>query len=593
MKQIIKIPSEVIYVNEMTNTLPSGILSKGKTGVGVTSLALTNHENYIIAVPFIALIENKLEQYPKDSILGIYSKICLESEIKNYLKKPLQPKKFLVTYDSLPYLLDVLGSKVCEYKLLIDEYHLLFLQYSFRKQAIKGVLDNYSRCKDATFVSATPLEEEFILNELRDLPHTEYVWERETTVKVISVKCRKGVISTVINLIERFLDGEIEGNAYFFINSVSLIKDIIDLTVPLNSNNCRAIYSKNNPTKISIKRGSVSDEPRLINFVTSCCFEGCDIYDPDGKIYVVSDGKKSTTLVDISTSFQQIVGRIRNTKYWDTIHHIFTETRYYGISSYQDFVQISNQEIVEGNALQKTVNTLPEFMRNKLDTSCPYVLKDKNLQFNFDSNLVRLDLFNYKLTSCIYNLQANVQKELEKYSYNVQLDLDRAESEVIIADLLADNFRDVVQQLKEFYPPNGKPILRDQLDLQYTAFRRYPYLKVVIDVLGYDYIESQNYKTDKVKRKSRQLIPLSVDELIMEELRDNFFIQFRGTMSNNELVCLLDDIYKSLDICLKAKANHIEKYYHAKKTTYWDKSLKKRVNGYNLIKPKLKGKNLF
>ncbi|MFR4024465.1 MAG: hypothetical protein ACLTZY_00300 [Alistipes indistinctus] len=46
--------------------------------------------------------------------------------------------------------------------------------------------------------------------------------------------------------------------------------------------------------------GQPSDPVKKINFYTSTCFEGCDIYDENGVTFIVSDGNKSHTLLDIS-----------------------------------------------------------------------------------------------------------------------------------------------------------------------------------------------------------------------------------------------------------------------------------------------------
>lgn len=61
--------------------------------------------------------------------------------------------------------------------------------------------------------------------------------------------------------------------------------------------------------------GQPSDPVKKINFYTSTCFEGCDIYDENGVTFIVSDGNKSHTLLDISTLFTQICGRLRDSKY--------------------------------------------------------------------------------------------------------------------------------------------------------------------------------------------------------------------------------------------------------------------------------------
>jgi len=152
--------------------------------------------------------------------------------------------------------------------------------------------------------------------------------------------------------------------------------------------------------------------------------------------------------------------------------------------------------------------------------------------------------------------------------------------------LLRSSFENSILQLKDLYPSCNQVLSKEQEKFIEGVFYKYPYLKVVIDQLGYDYIKNQNYKTDKIKRKSRQLIPLSVDELIMKKLQNEFSTKPERTFGYRELICLLKSIYKSLGVDIKPKAVHIEKYYHAKKTTYWDKSIKKRISGYILIKPK-------
>lgn len=78
--------------------LPKGILNKGVTGCGATSVAIEDEHKTIICSPRINLILNKHEQYA--GTLAVYGKVT-ENEIKNYLEQTDKPK-ILVTYDSLP-----------------------------------------------------------------------------------------------------------------------------------------------------------------------------------------------------------------------------------------------------------------------------------------------------------------------------------------------------------------------------------------------------------------------------------------------------------------------------------------------------------
>ena len=76
--------------------LPFGILNKGKTGCGGTTVAIESPYNYIIFMPTIELINNKLSQYNElhkktysnkendneISLLGVYGNIAkIKSEI--------------------------------------------------------------------------------------------------------------------------------------------------------------------------------------------------------------------------------------------------------------------------------------------------------------------------------------------------------------------------------------------------------------------------------------------------------------------------------------------------------------------------------
>jgi hypothetical protein len=46
----------------------------------------------------------------------------------------------------------------------------LFIQYSFRNKAIKSLLAIAANFERVTYMSATPTEQEFILEELKDFP---------------------------------------------------------------------------------------------------------------------------------------------------------------------------------------------------------------------------------------------------------------------------------------------------------------------------------------------------------------------------------------------------------------------------------------
>ena len=148
------------------------------------------------------------------------------------------------------------------------------------------------------------------------------------------------------NIINDFIAGKIFGNCHIFINSVDSIAALIK-ACNLTDDNCRVIFSKNNSKYKNscqgVTNGETTDPVKKINLYTSTCFEGCDLCDEEGKIYIVSDGAKSQTLYDISTQIRQIAGRIRNTKYSE-ITHLYKSTRYNEDLTYEQYKSVVLEE---------------------------------------------------------------------------------------------------------------------------------------------------------------------------------------------------------------------------------------------------------
>ncbi len=188
-------------------------------------------------------------------------------------------------------------------------------------------------------MTATPNEPEFILDELKDIPLVvaPFVMEeiRIQNKKTFQVK------ATTKKLIIDYLENRLQ-NAHIFCNSLEIISSLIK-ECSLNNENCRAVWSLGNEhykNKVQgIIRSKVGEPAKKINFYTSSCFEGLDMFDIEGQYIIVSDGRTAHTLNDISTSFRQILGRIRDTKYRSSAIHIFKETRYSEFSTYDEYKQ--------------------------------------------------------------------------------------------------------------------------------------------------------------------------------------------------------------------------------------------------------------
>ena len=477
------VKSEYNYLSEIPNfKLPSKVLiNKGKVGCGGTTVALTDSRDTIVCVPFVNLIKNKCKQ--NKEVLGVYSGVTVD-KINEYVETH-KIKKIMCTYDQLPRLASVVGYN---YFLLVDELHLLFLQYIFRDTAIRGVLNEYKNFKDWAFLTATPIESEFMLDELKDIPVYNIEWESKREITVEAVKC-DSVKSTIASIIEKFLNNEIEGNAHIFVNSVKFIATMIKY-FDFEETQCRAIWSKNNKEYknycAGIPNSDTLSKPKKINFYTSTCFEGCDLYDENGKIFIVSDSSKAQTLLDISTSIRQIAGRIRNTKY-DKIYHLFSNTRYNTDLSYEEFKEYALNEAEEAKKYASRINSDAELLKGTKSSEYVYLYKNEN-GFEFDKNLILIDIFNYKNNNT-YSLSVNMLNEYAKNNIKVNLTSDDKKIKIASKTITWKEYVKRYCELKksEYY-------IGEELEL---IEEKYPFIKAAYELFGDTIVDM---RIDNVKR---------------------------------------------------------------------------------------------
>lgn len=572
MDYTIKIPSGTKYLSDCLADLPVNCLfSKNSVGSGGTTIALKNQIDYIICVPFVSLIQNKMAQTP--NVFGIFKGFKVK-ELKAYLADENIPvKKIMVTYDSLPTIMKYIDSS--KYHLLVDELHLLFTSMSFRYTACRNVLDNYTKFKQYCFMTATMLEKEFIITELAHLPVVTAEWEDVKVVTIRSVQCEAPLIHTVIYLINEYLSGEKKGNCYLFINSVEFIRDMVDYC-NLTDENTRAVWSLSNPAKTGLIRGLTTDEPKKINFFTSTAFEGVDILDREGHIYVISDGLKAHTLIDISTSMQQIAGRIRNTKYLGIITHIFNTTKYNIGVTYEEYKKATESEIDKAKRMVADFATLTsdyqDFfrIRMKKDVTGDNYLMMKEDNIFFDENLVKIDLYNFKVTKSLYTIRVNLTEEYQKYGFEVEESI--SELDKIVRVNPKPNFKDTVIELQ-----------KGDDDFRLQAFKKYPYLSEAIEKIGYDGIEELKYSITNIKRKLITLSKLDDFYKIGKELE---LVIVEGQFYEpNTLKKILYTIHNKYNSKAKITAKDIDTYYISK----YDSKRKgdKVIKGFTIIKKKI------
>lgn len=137
-------------------------------------MAINQQGHTIIAVPFVNLAKNKeiTNERRQYEVLAVHGEVS-NDDIIDYTNSH-ETLKILVVYDSLPRLVNILSDRgynvYRDFFLLVDEYHILFNHYSFRHKPIKTLLALAHNFERVTYMSATPIEREFILEELKHLP---------------------------------------------------------------------------------------------------------------------------------------------------------------------------------------------------------------------------------------------------------------------------------------------------------------------------------------------------------------------------------------------------------------------------------------
>jgi hypothetical protein len=397
-------------------------------------------------------------------------------------------------------------------------------------------------------------------------------WEECLPVKVNITRCKNGVEKTIKYQIERILNGELEGNYYFFINSVKFMKKMIT-NCRLTNENCRVIYSESNDTNIGITRGKATDQNKKINFITSCAFEGCDFYDTEGKIVIVSDGNRCNTLVDISTQFLQIAGRIRNSKYAQSISHILTNTRYSGKLSYEQFKNMTIED------MKKEQSEIEDLRKMEVDNQIKYASKidykyhyvdTEEKTITTDLNAPKIDLYNYKILHRDYASMANLLEQYDKNKVVVDnWNVCSANPELIPMDDVI-NFEDTVNELNRLNNESSG-ILSNYKYLQYkeAAVKNFDFIDDAMNLIGFEGIRKLKYKISNVKRKIIQLSP-KISEThdlvrISEMLRLNPHFSPGCVVTCEYVKKIMNSCYSELGIHKKATSTDIETYYFVKR----------------------------
>lgn len=571
---------------EMPDLPHNCIFNKVVTGCGGTTIALTNNENYVIAVPTTDLIVNKtrLDDYGeskvtilgiKTDIFGVFNKKTkkMENELKDYISKD-GIKKIMCTYDKLPYITSLIDKS--EYRLLVDEYHRLLKDYSYRDIAINGVLNNFRGFKSFCFMSATPINVSFKPDCLSDVEEYVADWNYTDKVKVKLIPIKNPYLAA-----SKIVDAYLTGNApsingvksdmaYFFINSVKDIKKILDNSdVPESLVRIVCADTDTNRKKIGkYKIGTSKDKEKMFNFLTCKAFEGSDFYGENAISYVVSYTSNPYTQVSVDTDIPQIAGRIRNQS--DSFKKLIIHITNYSFQEYETSYEDVEKGILNRLELTKKkieyINNADDDIKNDIindykDRLNEYYMYYDGTQLMINDIRPKLDLYEYKVRNIAYSSGLN----LAKAYYNNDVELDNSEK-------YEDNTVDEVTERtkKESFKDKYYRVLEMITKKEYfgmdNLYKEEPLLRDAVEKLSEDDLKSVRFTKKGVKEMlTSKDLRLNNNMKVMKILYSE--LQLRQFISNDEIKSAINKAYRLVGIEDKAKASDIKKWFDANTLT--------------------------
>ena len=639
--EIININKEYDYINqvpEFKQDVPDNVyIDKTVCGCGFTTAVLQNDINYIIAVPFKSLGDNKLLQ-AKDDPNYKYELFMYHSGIEQvnlkldqYLKRNIgTTKKILVTYDSISKLESYVDFK--NYKLFIDEGHKI-LEYAgnFKPKVIHNLMNRIHDFRSFVVCTATPTREEFIPVELKDVKKLKLNWYKSVQVTFNHKRINQNQLrDTVLSICLGFLRGTEEGNLYLYYNSVSsIVKICKDLKTKydITKDDIKIICADTDNNKKSLKTLGAGWRPKQaieedeldsngnvvkfykINFITSTAFEGQDFLDPIGKTYIVSDGKLEHTKLDISTQVSQITGRLRKSIYKDVINMIWTVSPTQEITNEEDYKLYLKEQEDSAKALVKSFNDVSDNIRAQSilingTTNDPFLIDvsdDNGPNLIVNPNGMNHMMNTFVGTTLQYFVNMDEEKAVEAVNDKVKFSLNEVFSGTVEDSLdipllsPADkkklgkkpNFGKAVKQYINtmIQLRNNKFLLEEEkciLEDIKINFETDPDFEIVLDYIQLFGIkelvtlEEESIKSNRITKKVRT----KQQENTLKTLLQMKF-KINEVYSNKELKDLLEPLYLKYGFEGTPKASDINLAFKTIKTSYNEDGAK--INALKLI----------
>ena len=631
IKQVVPSGRDIKYISEWSEyVLPKGhcIVDKGVTGCGYTEYTLTNNLPTVLCSPRKLLLENKSEQHQGDiNILYLKNEITdindinkLKNKIRNHIflcDEENLPIKFLVTYDSSHYIIDILKelNLLQEFYFIIDEFQSIFLDSFFKSEIEFDFVEYLQDCPNVLYLSATPMLDKYLekVDEFKDLPFYQIDWSKTGVVEniIIQRKFSTALTTDCIKIVNQYLEGKFPSTftsenkivfskeAVFYFNSISDIIRVINKTgLTGDQVNIICANDKENQDKLRKIGHSIGKIPlksetnKMFTFCTKTAYIGSDFYSDCASSYVFADPNIKSLALDISLDLPQIVGRQRNREnpFKNNIVIFYRTIRKTEMESYDLFLEKQNQrkestkklldiydKVTPGEQKEYIQKLKADIKVSKYENDFISISKKTN-QPVYNSFIEIAQERGWEVSQKDYQDKISVTKSLENLTSNIseyQSDLEKE-----VQDFLDNKFyktgifREKMKMYCEFMDKyNGN---KEVSDIIYFKIKDPKYRKYY-NFYGTSGCKAVSYEEKKLKTG---MIDISKNDELSSVVHKKFQVGSRYTLKEIKLV--LQDIYIDLGITSKPKATDLDKYFSLTRTKFSDPKTKKRIEGYLL-----------
>jgi hypothetical protein len=631
IKQVVPSERNIKYISDWKDySLPSGhvIVDKGVTGCGYTEYTLTNNLPTVLCSPRKLLLENKSEQHAKDlNILYLKNEIkdindiaLLRNKIKNHIflcDEENLPIKFLVTYDSSHYIIDILKelNLLKDFYFIIDEFQSIFLDAFFKSEVEFDFVEYLQDCPNVLYLSATPMLDKYLekVDTFKNLPFYEIDWSETGCVEniIIQRKFSTALTTDCIKIVNQYLSGKYPSTftsdnkivfskeAVFYFNSISDIIRVINKTNLLPSQvNIICANDKENYDKLHRMGHDIGKIPlkneknKMFTFCTKTAYIGSDFYSDCASSYVFADPNIKSLALDISLDLPQIVGRQRNREnpFKNNIIIFYRTIRKTEMESYDLFLEKQNQR------KESTDTLLTEFQNMSTKGQKEYLqkLKDGIKVSKYENDYVSISK---KTGKPVYNSFIEIANErsweVSQKDYQDKISVTKSLESLTsnISEYQSDLEKEVQDFLDNKFYSTG--IFRDKMKMYCKFMDKYKGSKEVSDIIYfkikdpkyrkyYNFYGTSGCKAVSYEEKKLKMGMLNIsksDELSLV-IYKKFKIGERYTLK--EIKSVLQDIYRDLGITSKPKATDLDKYFSLTRIKFSDSKTKKRIEGYLL-----------